>query len=319
MQVQNKTIYMGDDLRSARHGEDTNKSAQQGKTINGSLLKAKFDPIAAKKAEAQQKAMKIVGDAFANERKIDDDLDSRREKIKTLQAERGEANKAIREIEDSRALLRDEYGISVDSQEEQDLKLLEKEIDAKMPGNSVKITEEEAKRIAEIKKNGLSEYQERSLGMKEHEFTYAKNAYEAEQEIKLENQIIAATKLERLKTHPMVDVKKEADAIMDEASKELIGMLVDEAKEYIEQEAEEKKEAAKEEAEEKEKLEAQIEKAKAKRKEEEKMNEEILEGVAAATNTSNDMKEAQQEIKDMMNKMKLIEDDIKGATVDKSL
>lgn len=319
MKINNNAIFMGDDVRSARQGESKKSEGRQRKTIDGKGLQAKLDPITAKREEAKKKAMKIVGDAFANERKIDDDLDARRERIKTLQNEMGIAKRAIQEIEDSRNELRDMYGVDLDSQEEQDLKLLEKEIDARMPGSNISLTREEVEKIADIKANGLSEYQERSLEMKESEFSYAKTAYEAEEEIKMENQIISATKLERLKTHPIVDAKEQAKAIMDAASDEIIGMLVDEAKEHIDEEAEKKKEEAKEKAEEKEELEERIEKVKEEKKEKEKMTEEILEGVAEVENNSKDMEMAQQEIKDMMNKMKLIEDDIKGAAVDKSL
>lgn len=319
MKINNNAIFMGDDVRSARQGESKKPEGRQRKTIDGKGLQAKLDPITTKREEAKKRAMKIVGDAFANERKIDDDLDARRERIKTLQNEMGIAKRAIQEIEDSRNELRNMYGVDLDSQEEQDLKLLEKEIDARMPGSNISLTREEVEKIADIKANGLSEYQERSLEMKESEFSYVKTAYEAEEEIKMENQIISATKLERLKTHPIVDAKEQAKAIMDAASDEIIGMLVDEAKEHIDEEAEKKKEEAKEKAEEKEELEERIEKVKEEKKEKEKMTEEILEGVAEVENNSKDMEMAQQEIKDMMNKMKLIEDDIKGAAVDKSL
>ena len=308
---------MGNDIRSSRHSErkDNNKI----KPIDGSAFKTKLDPVAAKKEEAKKKAMKIVSDAFVNELKMDDDLNSRREKIKSLQKDMGDANRAIREIEDSRASLRDTYGVEEDSQEEQDLKLLEKEIRYKMPGNDVRFDKGDLDRIAELKKNGLSEYQQRSLEMLEQEVPYATTIYEAKQEIMVENQIITATELERLKTHPMVDAGKQADAIMDEASKEIVGMLVDEAKDHIDEEAEKEKEKAETEKEKKEELQARIDATKEKKKEDEKLTEDILEGVAKASSATNEVSAAQQEIKDMMNKMKLIEDDIKGAAVDKSL
>ena len=317
MKVQNNSISMGNDIRSSRHSErkDNNKI----KPIDGSAFKTKLDPVAAKKEEAKKKAMKIVSDAFVNELKIDDDLNSRREKIKSLQKDIGDANRAIREIEDRRASLRDTYGVEEDSQEEQDLKLLEKEIRYKMPGNDVRFDKGDLDRIAELKKNGLSEYQQRSLEMLEQEVSYAITTYEAKQEIMVENQIITATELERLKTHPMVDAGKQADAIMDEASKEIVGMLVDEAKDHIDEEAEKEKEKAETEKEKKEELQARIDATKEKKKEDEKLTEDILEGVAKASSATNEVSAAQQEIKDMMNKMKLIEDDIKGAAVDKSL
>ena len=196
---------------------------------------------------------------------------------------------------------------------------MEKEIRYKMPGNDVRFDKGDLDRIAELKKNGLSEYQQRSLEMLEQEVPYATTIYEAKQEIMVENQIITATELERLKTHPMVDAGKQTDAIMDEASKEIVGMLVDEAKDHIDEEAEKEKEKAETEKEKKEELQARIDATKEKKKEDEKLTEDILEGVAKASSATNEVSAAQQEIKDMMNKMKLIEDDIKGAAVDKSL
>lgn len=319
MKVQNNSIYMGDDIRSARHGENGKTNNIQRKSIDGTALRAKFDPIVAKREEAKKKAMKIVGDAFANELKIDDDLNSRRERIKTLQRDIGDANRSIREIEDGRVALRDVYGIDKDSQEEQDLRLLEKEIRYKIPGNDVHFDDGDIERIAELKKNGLTEYQQRSLEMLEHEVPYATTVYDNKQEIMVENQIISATKLERLKSDPMGKAKKQADAIMEEASKEIIGMLVDEAKEHIDEEADKEKEKAEAEKEKAEELQERIDAAKEKKKENEELTEDILEGVADATQASTGVNAAQQEIKDMRNKMNLIEDDIKGAAVDKSL
>ena len=319
MKVNHTTIFMGDDTLRTRHGEQSNNGASGRKAIDGSVFQAKLDPIAAKKEKAKKKAIKIVGDAFANEQKIDDDLNARRERIKSLQKDKGEADKAIREIEDSRAALRDVYGIEEDSQEEKDLKLLEKEIRAKMPGSDVNLSRDEMDAIKKIKEGGLSEYQQRSLEMLEFEVPYANTAYEADEQIKMENQIISATELERLKSHAMLDAGKQADAIMEEVSKEIVGMLVDEAKEHIDDEAKEREEKAKAEKEKQEEIEERIDAAKEKKKENEELTEDILEGVQEAGANASDVSAAQQEIKDMMNKMKLIEDDIKGAAVDKSV
>ena len=319
MKVHSNSIFMGDDIRSTRHSEGDKTGNDNRKTIDGSALKNRFDPIAAKKEEARKKAMKIVGDAFANELKMDDDLNARRERMKSLQKDMGDANRAISEIEDSRAALRDTYGVDENSQEEQDLKLLEKGARAKMPGSGIVMTYDELKQMKEIKANGLSEYQERSLEMLDYEASYVTTAYEAKQEIMVENRIISATELERLKSHAMTDAQKQADAVMDEASREIVGMLVEEAKDHIDEEAEKEKEKAKAEKEKEEELQERIDAVKEKKKEEEELTEEILDEVAKATSTMTDVNAAQQEIKDMMNKMKLIEDDIKGAAVDKSL
>ena len=155
--------------------------------------------------------------------------------------------------------------------------------------------------------------------MLEFEVPYANTVYEADEQIKMENQIISATELERLKSHAMLDAGKQADAIMEEVSKEIVGMLVDEAKEHIDDEAKEREEKAKAEKEKQEEIEERIDVAKEKKKENEELTEDILEGVQEAGANASDVSAAQQEIKDMMNKMKLIEDDIKGAAVDKSV
>ena len=318
MKVQNNSIFMGDDIRSARHREGDTTGNDRKKSINGSELKNRVDPIAAKKEEARKKAMKIIGDVVANELKTDDDLTARRERIKSLRKDIGDANRAVREIEDSRAALRDTYGIDENSQEEQDLRLLEKGARAKMPGSGIIMTYDELKKIKEIKAKGLTEYQERTLEMLELETSYVTTAYEAKQEIMVENRIISATELERLKNHPMIDAQKQADAVMEEASKEIMGMLIDEAKDHIDEEAEREKEETLAEKEKEEELQERIDAVKDK-KENEELTEDILDGVAEAASTAADVNTAQQEVKDMMNIMKLIEDDIKGAVVDKAL
>ena len=165
----------------------------------------------------------------------------------------------------------------------------------------------------------MSEYQQRSLEMLESESTYIAAVNEAKQEIEVENQIISATKIERLKSHAMIDATKQAEAIMDEANKEIVGMLVDEAKEHIDKKAQETKEQAEAQKEKEEELQERIDATKEKKKENEELTEDILEGVADATSNASDVNAAQQEIKDMMNKMSLIEDDIKGAAVDKNV
>lgn len=319
MKVNNTSIFMGDDTLRARHEGKTNPSNQGTKTIDGNAFKGGLDPITAKKEEARKKAMKLVGDAFSKDRSVDDDLKERHERIKSLQKDKGDANRAIKEIEDDRAVLREAYDVDENSQEEADLKLLEKEVKAKMPGSDVRLSKDDMDAIERIKANGLTEYQERSLEMLESEIYYADIAYEADEEIETENRVISATKIERLKYHTMEDAQKEADDIMDMASEEIVSMLVDEAKEHIDEEAEERKDKAEAEKEKQEELEERIDAAKEEKKENEELTQNILEGVQEASANLADVSNAQQEIKDMMNKMQLIEDDIKGAAVDKSL
>ena len=304
----NKTVFVGDDSLNTQRG--------MVKSIKAKDLNIQFDPIAAKREEAKKKAMDIIGKAYAGERKVEEDLKGRRQHIKDLTAENKRAAKEIKEYEDMRLELRDKYGVDPDSREEKDLRLLEKEMDSLRPDSRINLTEEDRKELKRIKEAGLSEYQERSLEIRGYEGPAKDTIYQNKLEIQTENAIITAVGLERLKSHALLDAQNQAEDIMDEASKEIVGMLADEAKEHIDDEFEEKIEEAKEKAEEKKEIEERIEKIRDEKKEKEKINEDILEGVAEVIKTSSELDDAKQEIKDMMSKMKLVEEDIKGAAVD---
>ena len=47
--------------------------------------------------------------------------------------------------------------------------------------------------------------------------------------------------------------------------------------------------------------------------------EDILEAVAENETVNTDISDAQEQVKDMMNKLKLLEEDVKGAAVDKEI
>lgn len=314
MRVERQTVYMGDS--PAANSENAKKSS---KSINASGLNKKFDPIAAKKAQAQKKALKVVGDVFDGERKIDEDLENRRVKIRKLTAENGEYRKAISDLEAQRESLRGEYGVAEDSQEEQDLRLLAKEADAARSGSGVRLTDGERKRLKEIKAGELTEYQKRSMELKDYEDYYWKSIEDNDTQIKTENAVIRGVESERLKTHAMVDAQKEAKSIMDAAGREIVGMLVEEAKDHVDEELEEKKEAAEKKAEEQEELEEKLDRAKEKKKEQEELTEDVLESVNELAVQVLDMKSARQGIQEIMDKMKLVTEDIKGAVVDKNL
>lgn len=316
MKINNNLIYAGEDTSGIRNGKKQTGGLSSGGSINANDLNIKFDPIAAKREEAKKKAMDIIGKAFANESKIDDDLNKRRRHIRELSDENALATKEIKEYEDMRLDLRDRYGIDPDSQEEKDLRLLEKEIDSLRPDSKINLTEDDYKELKRIKEAGLSEYQERSLEIRSYEGPAKETIYQNKLEIQTENAIITAVELERLKSHALLDAQKQAEDILDDASKEIMGMLADEAKEHIDDELEEKIEDSKEKAEEKKELEERIEKVRDDKKEREKISEDILESVAEMIKTSSELNDAKQEIKDMMSKMKLIEEDIKGAAVD---
>ena len=315
MKVQNTSIFVGDASRSQRHGRAQQQECGKKNVFAGGMNQ-NFDPIAQKRQQAQKKAMQIVGDTWENERKIDLDMEERRNKIARLQNDIRQADDSVREMEDARQALRESYGVEADSKEQKDLELLAKEIDSQTPGKKVSLTQEEREEIERIKAQGLTEYQERSLGMKQDAQFYEKQIEEMRGEIDTENAVIRGTRLERLKKDPMVGAGKQAEKIKEAASKEIVGMLIDEAKDYIDEEMAEKTEEAEKKAEEEKEQEEKLEKLKEKKEEQEELTEAIAD-LAQDTVQLDDVKtDIQQEIKDMVTKMKLLEEDIKGAAVD---
>lgn len=318
MKVGNTSVFMGDTSRSQRQAGMKEQKAGK-KNIFAGGLNEQFDPIAQKRKQAQKQAMKVVGDTWTGEKKIDTDMEERRNKIAQLRSDIKQAKGSVKEIEDARKALRESYGVEENSQEQKDLELLEKEMDARMPWKQVSLTREEREQIAQIRAKGLSEYQERSLSMKEDAQYYEKQIYDMETEVETENAVIRATRLERLKKDPMVSAKKQADEIMDAASKEIIGMLMDEAKDHVDEEMQEKTDQAKEKAEEEKEQKEKLEKLKEKKEEQEELNEAIGDLTEQTVQLDDVRTDIQQEIKDIVNKMKLLEEDIKGAAVDKTL
>lgn len=308
------------------------------------------DIITQRKQFAQRKALKIIGDAWNSDRKLDHTIEGHRDRIAQLKEEIAQNMEQIEMRDEWKERLRQEYGVKEDSQEQQDLKLLEKEADVEAnkyrhnPKN-IYLTEEEQERLAEIHKQELTEYQQRVLKIDGQQSRFETEIDEMQYEIQFCNRSITSIKQERLKTHGMVDAQKEADQILAQASKEVIGMLMGEAKDHVDKELEEKVEEAKKEAEEKaekeekieekkeklEELETRIDEIRAKNAEQEELRREAEErsredadlldsmmevGMGNIGMTTSDVKAA---IKNMLHKMRLLEEDLKGSMVDEEV
>lgn len=339
------------------------------------------DMISLRRQRAQRKALKIVGDAWDGEKKVDKSITDIRDRLCELWAEKEENLGYIAQGDAQKEALRQQYGVALDSQEQKDLELLEKrekagispagevqftqeeldrlevldgrkptaedfellkkKADAEMPGSTVKLTEEEEAKLAELEGVPLTEYQERCMRIDKYQQRYEKRNTQIDEEVMNCNSTIRAIQQERLKYHGMVDAQKKADKAMEAANDEIFGMLVDEAKEHVDEEMEETREEAKEEAEEKaeqeekieereekqEELEARIEETHENNEEQEKLRREssersredanLLENmIDAGMGNMGSISDVQTEVKNMLHKMKLLEEDLKGSTVD---
>ena len=247
---------MGDTTLSASNEKTQNEKEMKEK--NGSYfagnLKQNADPIAARREEAVNKALKVVKNAFDGEKKVDEDLQLRTDHIKELEYNMAKAKDSIENIKDSREVIKETYGVTEDSKEQGDLELLEKRYRLQNKSTGEILTEQEQDHLKEIDQAGLTEYQNWSLELYKQEDTFKKEIDESLTEIQVENAVIRGVKLERLKTNPILEATQAADKIKTDASEEIKGMLVSEMKDHIDevkkkqQEEAEKKEKAEEDA-----------------------------------------------------------------------
>ena len=260
--------------------------------------------------------MKVVGEAFDADKLIDNDLQERKNKIAALEEENAKLQDQINEINDSQNALMEKYGITEDSQEQKDLELLRKK-DKWMMGKGDALSEEELERVAKLESEELTEYQKRQREWDAEKKHFQNDIDKNKEEIIVENAIIRGTKLERLKKDPMVKAQKEAEEILDASGKEIINMIMEETKDTLEEKSEEEQEKAEKLEEKQKEKEAFIEKQKENKEE----TEEVLENMPMEDmiHMGQLKDEIKQEVQKIVSEMKLVEEDIKGAMVDKSI
>ncbi|MDF2820649.1 MAG: hypothetical protein K0R15_1090 [Clostridiales bacterium] len=276
-QIKNKTIYAGD--------------------LN---LKDQQDNIAKKKVNAQKKAMRTILEQFKRDKSIADGITTRRDHQQELLEKAGAIQEEIRNIQDLREKLKESYGISDDSDEQKNLKLLEKSMDFKQ-----KLTSDEKEQL--IKIGPLTDYQKKALEFDSMEDIWKERANSAIQGITNESRTIVSIKLAQLKTQPMTDAQKEAAKIMEAANKEIIGMLVQQTKEHVDEEIEKNEEKAEE------KLEKQENSVNQGEKKDQIDNTDQFQKLAKQQD------EILLELKYILQKEIIIEDDVKGIIIDEQV
>lgn len=278
MRVDNITCYAGGQPRNTAAAEGVEQ--EERKTVFAGDLRQEStlqDRISQKKAQAQKQAMKVVGDAFAGDTAIDEDLEGRRQHVKELREEK--------------------------------LQLQEE-------AQGVAARRENLERAYESGEISRADYLSEALDIAREEQAYDQKLAENENSVLEENAIVRGTKLERLKHNPMGEARDQADAILEAASEEIIGMVMEDAKEKVDEENEKREEQAAEIKEEREEREQLIEEQKEKREEEEIPEDMPVEEMLSMERTQTDVK---QEVQNILDKMKLLAEDIKGAAVDETL
>lgn len=320
----NTRLFIGNFLNPQMNSTENKKKPFQ---FNMGNNQAGQDKVAQKRQDAREKAMKLMKDVFSADKQIDDDMAERAGRVAEAENAILDANSQIKALDQEKEKLKETYGITEDSEEQQDLKLLEKRRDSMKPDSEIKLTEDEKARLAEIDAKGMTDYQKASLEIDSFKGPYNKTIEESQKIIKQENAIIRETSLNRLKSAPMVGAAQQAGEIMESANKEIIGMIVEDGKNTVDEKMEEIKEEMEEAKEEKEEQDERIEEiqqrneeleaAYQEQREEQKNKIEILDMPTEQILGLNEIKsDIKQEVNNMLTEMKLLAEDVKGSMVD---
>lgn len=338
--VQINTQAQGKTQESRR--QKASEKQQKKTVIFAGELPFHKDPIALRRQQAQKKALEFVKNAWNSDRLTDGSMAEYRALAEQQRKELQLNQERVRECDDRKEALRKGYGVEADSQEQKDLELLEKGRYPWMYGGD--FTGEEEQRLEELRKIPLTEYQQKCLEIDKEKSIFDNRVSDAQIGVEVYSGAVTSMKVERLKFHKMADAQNNAKKVMEQAGREIQGMLVDDAKDHVDGTFEEQREEAEKKADEKE---AQEEKIELRREQRELMEARIKEAqqenhdaeeagkeqerdAREEASLLKDMAEAgmdvagagaavQAEIKDMLNKMKLIEADIKGIEVDEEI
>ena len=236
--------------------------------------------------------MKVVKDAFEGDQAVSDELNSLRDKISELK-------------EDN------------------------KRLDDELAG--INTRREELAKAYEAGEVSAEDYAMENANLREELQQRLKERDENDSRIAGLGRSIYDIGIESLKHHYMLDAQDQAEQIMDAARDEIVGMAVEGGMDHLDEEAEERAEKAKELKEEREEREERIEEQKENLEEQEeridrqrenrKAQEDILEDMLLDDMITLDQakSDVQSEVQDILRKMKLIEEDLKGAVVDQNL
>jgi len=322
-------------------------AVQNGRSIN---IRSESDAVSMRKEIAGRRAKKAIEDAWAGDRKIALDVKDRKEKLQELRSEIARKTGYLMAYEEKKAELKEAYGIDADGEEQQ--RLLQKR-EQSLENPEIILTEAEKTRLAEI-----DEYQERVREMDQISYDIWADKKTGIRDMQMDEEAgiaaITAIHLERLKFHEMSDAQQTAKKLGTSAGDDVIDMLAKDAKEYIDEQLEEKREEAKEKAEEEAEKEEKLETKRLEReirqkefelaqselgqlKSEQAENEEVeaarieqqkdarkqegilMEVEKSSTGTASISSQTQIEIRQMLHKMNLLEEDLKGMEVDDSI
>ena len=341
MRIQQNPFQGNDNTQIISGAANTQNKNGNMNSISGANLKGE-SLIAQRKGLARKQALKVVSDAFGGEKKLDAQMQGIKDEIKRLQDVINEKRSDTRDNDARLKELQEQYGIDPDSEENKNLS----ELAFKMNHSKDGLSDEEMGKLSEYQQQALyyvAKNQQNALDIDQAKAQQAGNV-----------QGYADMKRERAKSQDMLKAQDAAEEIMEASNDETVALLTQEMIEHVDEEQEEREEEAKEAAEKKK----EEKKEEAKKLEKEAMQQEMIENIkehaAESQRTGADAKRAvarreraeaermdaegvqktiisegasmedtqnavNSEITNILNKLSLLSNDVKGSAIDNQI
>jgi len=322
-----------------RDTADENKNLKNRKTVfagNLNMPSTTSQLVEQKRNQARKQAMKLINDAWGRDNKTTDNIQGMSDDKSAQVDKLGELNSKLKNINDNKKALMEEYGIDPDSEEQKDLELLEK-YQNNINGSSYdEFSEDEINRLKELQNMPRTEYQNRVLQQNASAGRINLEIERTKSQIIAMTQAISDAKIEQLKSQDMLKADGAADEIMDAVNDEIFGLLIKEGVDHVDEVQEEQQEKAEETAEKREEKEERLEVAKENRDEMEERIEQMKENseelevlvkedvdadklgadISMHKQSSDYVEEAQKNIQKILKENNLINEDLKGIKID---
>lgn len=225
------TVSLQGAAKEKNVGQDESKGKKQGNGVSifaGDSNLAFADQIGQKKADAQKNALKKILEVFERDLDLDQTIKSSDVHKVELANQIKEYDAEIEQLTKNQQELKENYGITDESDEEKNLNLLRKSLT-----DPLSITEEE---MTQLEKMGpITEYQKSSLENDAMKQVWQELKDDAIAEYSGEGKKVDAIKQARLKSDPQVGAQKEAQAIKDSAAAAILSLIYEKAKETLDE------------------------------------------------------------------------------------
>ncbi|BBF45444.1 hypothetical protein lbkm_4211 [Lachnospiraceae bacterium KM106-2] len=289
-------------VSQVNYGIKANTPQRMGGSIYAGDLSLTVQNALDKKIIAHKKSLKTVLDVYKGDNKDDTTIKDCTEENEKLATDNATSQKEIEALTSEQEKAREQYGITPDSKEEKDLELLKKQEYLKRSGRTELLTDDEKERLGNMDK--LTDYQKDSLFRYNATLDYQDKIAANSSQIADNKGTIEGIEKARLRTHNMVDAKKEAEAINQSASQEMINSLVQDAKDKTDTEMEEEKKAAEEQNEKEEQT------------KENSSTDQVTEETSQFVDADLKSEKLQAAAQKLIDKKELLSEDVKGLEID---